>query len=103
MKELRILPEVAADVAEAANWYHREGYVGLGDRFIAAFHSHVLHVQQTGEIYRVVYSDFRRILLKPFPYSLYYRYHGEFLVVTLVIHAARNPKLIRDLLSERRV
>ena len=32
MTTVRILPAVAADVAEAANWYDQNGYVGLGAR-----------------------------------------------------------------------
>jgi hypothetical protein len=46
----------------------------------------VEYLQEHGEIHRVVYSDFRRVLLRPFPYALYYSYHDELMVVTLVIH-----------------
>ena len=101
MKDLRVLPEVSVDLSEAACWYDQEGYVGLGDRFVATFYSYVSHLRQSGEIYRMVYSEFRRVLLRPFPYALYYRYHAEVLVVSLVIHTARNPKRVRALLSER--
>jgi len=101
VKALRILPEVAADVAEAARWYDEEGYLGLGDRFVAAFHSCVAHLQEHGEIHRTVYSEFRRVLLRPFPYALYYRYHGEGMVISLVIHGARHPGLVRSLLRKR--
>lgn len=101
MTQLRIIPEVAEDVAAAADWYDHEGYVGLGDRFVATFESYASHLQENGEIYRIVYSEFRRILLRPFPYALYYRYHGEFLTVVLVVHGARNPKLVHSLLRNR--
>ena len=37
MKKLRLLPPVADDTAQAADWYDEEGYVGLGDRFLAVF------------------------------------------------------------------
>ncbi len=74
MTDLRILPEVSADLSEAASWYDQEGYVGLGDRFVATFYSYVSHLRQSGEIYKTVYSEFRRVLLRPFPYALYYRY-----------------------------
>ena len=77
MKELRLLPAVLEDTAQAAQWYDEEGYVGLGDRFLAVFYSSLPHLQQQGEIYRPVYADFRRILLNPFPYAVYYRYHGD--------------------------
>jgi hypothetical protein len=102
VKALRVLPEVAADVAEAARWYDEEGYLGLGDRFVDTFYSSVAHLQERGEIHRTVYSEFRRVLIRPFPYALYYRYDGEVLVISLVIHAARSPRLVRSLLRNRR-
>ena len=89
-------------MAEAARWYDDEGYLGLGDRFIGTFYSCVAHLQERGEIYRPVYSDFRRLLLRPFPYALYYRYHSEALVISLVIHGARSPRRVRSLLRNRR-
>mgnify|MGYP003548128563 CR=1 FL=1 len=101
MKALRILPEVAEDVAEASRWYDEEGYLGLGDRFVGTFYSCVAHLQEHGEIHRTVYSEFRRVLLRPFPYALYYRYHGEVMVISLVIHGARDPRLVRSLLRKR--
>ena len=102
MKDFRILPEVADDVAAAADWYDRKGYDGLGERFITTFYSAVTYLRENGEIYRMVYSDFRRIWLRPFSYAVYYRYHGELLVVSLVIHAARKPARVRSILRARR-
>ena len=54
MTDGRILAEVSDDVADAANWYDREGYVGLGERFERTFYSYVEHLQESGEIYRTV-------------------------------------------------
>ena len=48
MTEVRILAEVSADVAEAANWYEQEGYLGLGDRFESTFYAYVVHLQEIG-------------------------------------------------------
>lgn len=101
MRDVRILPGVAEDVAEAASWYDQKGFRGLGDRFVATFYACIGETQEHGEIHRVVYSDFRRVLLKPFPYLLYYRYHGESLIISLVIHGARDPERVRALLRER--
>jgi plasmid stabilization system protein ParE len=102
MKELRLLPAVLEDTAQAARWYDEAGYAGLGERFLAVFYSTLAQIQQQGEICRPVYEDFRRILLNPFPYAVYYRYHGNRVVVSLVIHAARDPRLLRKLLRQRR-
>ena len=101
MKELRLLPEVLEDTARAARWYDEQGYVGLGDRFLAVFDTSLPAIQQHGEIFSTVYQDFRRILMQPFPYKVFYRYHGDWVVIALVIHAARSPRLLRKLLRQR--
>ncbi len=101
MKVLRLLPEILEDTANAAKWYDDEGYPGLGDRFLAVFYSSLLHIQHDGEIYRTVYKDFRRVFIKPFPYAVYYRYHENWVVISLVIHAVRHPRVVRKLLRER--
>lgn len=101
MRSVRLLPGVVQDVEEAVGWYNEQGHAGLGDRFTSAFYGGVLHIQQNGEIYRKVYEDFRKILVRPFPYAVYYRLHEDIWIVTLVIHATRHPDLARDLLRER--
>jgi hypothetical protein len=102
MKQLRILPAVLGDIADAAQWYDCEGHQGLGDRFIDCFYSHLPKIQKAGEGYRMVYRDFRKLLLKPFPYILYYREHKGEWIVTLVFHAARKPETAKSLLNIRR-
>ena len=66
MSGFRILPEVAEDIAEAANWYDEKGYPGLGERFIDTFFSYIPHIVESGEIHRLVYSDFQCGRLQPF-------------------------------------
>jgi hypothetical protein len=102
VREIRILPAVLQDVAKAAAWYDEQKYPGLGDRFLDTFYASLLHVQQDGDIYRSTYQDFRKILLRPFPYSVYYRLHSDIWIVTLVIHAARKPSLARAILRNRK-
>ena len=101
MNGLILLPDVLDDVAHAAQWYDEEGGLGLGDRFVACFYAYLPQIERQGEIHRKVYKDFRRTLLKPFPYALYYRDHLGHAVVSLVIHTARKPSFVRRLLRER--
>lgn len=102
MKEIRILPAVLHDIAEAAAWYDEEGYAGLGDQFTGTFYACLQKIQRDGEIYRTVHGEFRRIWIRPFPYAVFFRLHCDTWIVSLVIHAARRPRLVRDLLRERR-
>lgn len=101
MSGLRILPEVLEDVNSAANWYDEKGYLGLGDRFIETFYSCIPHLLESGTIYSTSYLAFHKILLKPFPYFVFYRYHENLLVVALVIGASRKPARIQRLLRSR--
>ena len=64
MRALRILPEVAADVAEAARWYDEEGYLGLGDRFVATFYSCVAYLQDHGEMMKKFGSEKIHVVVK---------------------------------------
>ena len=102
MRDFRILPEVAEDIAQAAEWYDEHAYLGLGDKFVQVFYSYIPHILESGKIYRTVYSDFRKILIQPFPYFLFYRYHEDLIVITLVIGAMRRPSLMRRLLRTRK-
>jgi len=71
VKEIRVLPAVLRDLAEAAAWYDEESSSRLGDRLIATFYSYLPQVQESGEIYRKAYLEFRKILIRPFPYAVY--------------------------------
>ena len=102
MRDIGILPAVLDDIAEASIWYDEEGYLGLGDRFIDTFYTALPQIQHEGEIHRIVYQSFRKILIRPFPYIVFFRLHSEVWIVSLVIHAARHPRLARQLLQERK-
>ena len=102
MRDLRILPAVLQDVAEAAAWYDEDGYPGLGDRFIATFYSYLPEIQENGGIHRRVYLEFHKVIIRPFPYSVFYRLHNDVWIVTLVTHAARRPSRARRILRERK-
>ncbi|TDU81649.1 hypothetical protein EI77_00959 [Prosthecobacter fusiformis] len=101
MRKLRILPEVTEDTAEAAEWYDRCGGKALGDRFLDVFYSYLPKILLDADIHRPVYRQFKRILIKPFPYAVYFRIHQEWVVVTLVWHTARNPEKLKELLDGR--
>ena len=101
MRDVRILSDILEDIHEAAAWYDEEGYVGLGDRFIATFQTYLPTIRDNGGIHRIGYHEFRKILLRPFPYTVFYRLHADTWIVTLVIHAARDPRHIRKLLRKR--
>lgn len=101
MTQIRILPEVWDDAGRAAAWYDRKGGKGLGDRFLAAFREQLPEILQRAGTHRLVYKQFSRVFAKPFPYAIYFRIYGDWVVVTLLWHTARNPAKLRAMLDER--
>jgi hypothetical protein len=100
MTKLRILPKVFQDTSDAANWYDdRES--GLGDNFLNCFRATYNPITSNPFAYRIVYKNYRRILLHPFPYALYFHLQDEMAIITLVFHTARNPETLRRILRSR--
>ena len=63
--------EAEAELAEATDWYEtRSG--GLGGQFLMAVDAAVARVARDPDAFPIVYRDVRRVLLRRFPYALYY-------------------------------
>jgi plasmid stabilization system protein ParE len=65
-------PAAAADVEDAYRWYEDQR-AGLGDEFLAAVTTVIESLVAYPERFPVVYRQTRRINLRRFPYSLFYR------------------------------
>lgn len=90
MIDIIIQPDAANDILEAAKWYDNN-LKGLGESFLESVDSAINSIQQNPEAYSKVYKELRRILLKKFPFSLFYLYEDEQIIVIAVFHASRNP------------
>ena len=69
--EIRFLPEVEEDVMSAYSRYE-EKVRGLGEEFLRTFYASSSLISRNPLLYKKVYGDFRRILLRRFPYSVYF-------------------------------
>jgi hypothetical protein len=98
---LRFLPEVEEDAMVAYGWYEDKA-VGLGSEFLRGFYAHAATLQRAPLVFSKVHQDFRRGLLRRFPYACYYRVDGEFVTVYGIFHCARNPVSVNESLDTRR-
>ncbi len=88
--EIRFRDEAFADVAEAFSWY-QDQRPGLGFEFkddLAATIGVLSRMPETGP---VVYRGLHRVLLRHFPYALYYDMGADVLSVRAVVHMHRDP------------
>ena len=97
---MSFLPEVEDDVLNGYTWYEQKTR-GLGEEFIRMFYARAEEIPRNPLLYQTVYKDFRRCLLRRFPYAIYFKKDEQSVVVYGLFHCARNPQAIKKNLRER--
>ena len=73
----------------AKNWYEQQRH-GLGDEFARSLESPINRVPRNLFAAHAVYQDVRRVLLKRFPYSVFYIFAGNNFLVLSCLHTRRE-------------
>jgi toxin ParE1/3/4 len=84
-----IRPNAEADLAEARIWYESQR-AGLGDELLDEVRRAVSLLADDPERRPFYYRDFRRLLVRRFPYKLFYRVEGDRVIVFRILHAKRK-------------
>ena len=84
-----------ADIAEAARWYEQRS-PGLGGEFLRAVDVALAEITRMPERYPVVRGKARRVLLRRFPYAVYFVTTPELVSVLACLHARRDPRHWRE-------
>lgn len=95
---LVVTPEAEKDIAAAYDWYEQCRY-GLGEEYLNCVDACIERIRRSPEIHAIAYQDFRRALVRRFPFAVFYEYDGETLIVCCVFHTAQNPSKWRDRLG----
>jgi len=98
--DLHFLPEVEEDVFAGYSWYEEKAR-GLGEEFLRMFYACANDITRNPLLYQKVYGEFRRRLLRRFPYAIYFRIAQNEILVVGLFHCARDPRTIRLRLSDR--
>jgi plasmid stabilization system protein ParE len=77
---VRVLPEAAKDIADAAVWYDsvREG---LGLEFKDEVLTTLRRIGEGPARYRVVLGNYRKAIVRRYPYVVYFRESGEAILI----------------------
>jgi len=86
----KIIPAAARELDEAAVNYENASE-GLGMEFLAEFERAMVLVTAMPFAWFGVDSEYRRYLLRRFPYALIYRLDDSLVIVTSVFHQHRKP------------
>jgi plasmid stabilization system protein ParE len=82
------------DLVAIEDWYESQRK-GLGSEFRQAVGHAIALVADSPFAYPERYRGARRILLRRFPYVLWYRPFEDFVVILACVHGKRDPREIR--------
>jgi len=69
--KLRYTSKAKFDLESAFSWYERQQQ-GLGFEFLGCIENGTKSIIEHPEMYRVIYSNFRRCIIRKFPFSIFY-------------------------------
>lgn len=96
-RRLRIEPEAEEDITEAYVWYEQQR-TGLGEEFLLCLEEAYARALTRPQSFAVKFDEFRRVLVRRFPFAVWFEDDAAEVTVYAVYHCARNPAaLIRRL------
>lgn len=87
--ELVITSEAKQDISRAYGWYEGQR-PGLGAGFLEAIESCIHSLQRNPEVHESVRGDYRRALVRRYPYAVVYRFKDDVVKVASVVHTSRD-------------
>lgn len=90
--KLVVSPLAVADVEAAVDWYEEQS-AGLGAEFESAFMAALRQVEHQPRAYQPQHRELRRVLMRRFPYGVYFRVDDEWIVVEACLHVRRAPRV----------
>jgi plasmid stabilization system protein ParE len=96
----RFLPDVEEDAIGGYVWYEAKS-PGLGEEFLRVFYACASEIPRNPLLYPKIYGEFRRRLLRRFPYAIYFMIKENQVVVIGLFHCARDPHSVGKKLQGR--
>jgi toxin ParE1/3/4 len=84
-----VRPNAEADLRAVKQWYE-ERREALGLEFITLVRAAIRGLRDNPERYPVYYRGFRRVLLRRFPYKIFYRIERDRVIIFRVLHASQD-------------
>lgn len=92
---LTIRPLAASDI-DAIRFYYEQQRRGLGGEFLDELVVRLEEIEREPLSFPQLRDEFRRALLRRFPYHVYFAARQDEIEVIAVLHAARHPRTWRD-------
>lgn len=94
-----IRPEAETDLTETYRWYE-EKCPDLGLDFLNCVDAAFDTILENPKLYQQVYKNIRRALPRRFPYEIFYIIKNNKIIVLGVLHAKRDPELLKERVNQ---
>jgi toxin ParE1/3/4 len=84
-------PQAEAEALEARDWYEAH-LPGLGADFTRDVERAIGMISGSPSVFARVHRDVRRVMLKRFPYAIYFRALRDEVLILAVMHGRRHPR-----------
>lgn len=88
--KLRYTGKARIDLDIAFTWYESQRY-GLGFEFLDCVEAAITTIHQMPKLYAKHHSDFRRVLTRRFPFSIFYTIEKREIVVHAIFDNRQDP------------
>jgi toxin ParE1/3/4 len=88
-------PEAEQDIEDAYAWYE-DRRTGLGEAFLSCVEACSESIRRMPEMHSVVHANYRRVLIRRFPYAVFYECSEGTVTVYGVFHTSRDPSKWRQ-------
>ena len=94
MYDVYFSSEAESDLREATEWYE-EQRIGLGQDFVSYLDTSLHMLQKNPKLYQVLYKNIRSVLIKKYPYCIFYNIEEEKKEIHIfaLLHTKRNPEI----------
>lgn len=91
-REVLVRSEAERDIRETRGWYAAIS-PALGAQFLTAVDQAVTSSADNPLAFQVIHRSLRRVLLRKFPYALFFVAEETRVIVVGILHQARHPRL----------
>ena len=92
MNRVNIQPQAQLEAGQAAVWYETQ-QTGLGIEFILELDAVVESAAESPEMYAMQFREARRVLVRRFPYAIYFIYENDVVEIVAILHQQRESSL----------
>jgi plasmid stabilization system protein ParE len=90
VERIDILPAASRDLEEAYRWYEGRS-PGLGLEFTRSVEACLRHILANAELGEIVFKQYRRTMVRRFPYAIFYKLADRVVTVYSVFHCSQDP------------